>query len=451
MRLVGVAVMLAGWLSIASAASAQNSIWAVCWTGNQPQSCDDPPPTGWWTTGVSVVWHATGEGTPSAPTSTSPCSLGIQYAYGDVDTNVSCQAQWSATSKDTHEITLRVEASNPVAGTPVARPPDSNGWYNHPVTVNFVGGSSWSGFSGNSCNAPSYGGPDTSGTALVGTCIDNAGKSANATFSLKYDATPPVVTGVRASRRPDHNGWYNHPVTFRFNGTDGMSGLDGCTNTRYAGPDGANAEVNGACRDKAGNIATLGVGLRYDSTPPCLDATTSPGDGMVLLHWAGCARMKIVRSPGIGRRKSSLVGHGSAGTLRDGRVRDGIRYTYTISGEDQAGNVTVKRIGVVPGPRLLAPAPNARLTTPPVLRWTAKRGASYYNVQLYRGGTKILSAWPVRPTFKLSGEWKFAGRHYRLTPAVYRWYVWPGFGRRAADRYGSRIGSGSFIIVSASV
>jgi hypothetical protein len=73
------------------------------------------------------------------------------------------------------------------------------------------------------------------------------------------------------------------------------------------------------------------------------------------------------------------------------------------------------------------------------------RRATYYNVQLYRGG-KVLSEWPTRPTLELKYAWKFAGRGYRLRPGRYRWYVWPGFGKKAAGRYGTLIGTGTFVV-----
>jgi len=297
-----------------------------------------------------------------------------------------------------------------------------------------------------SCTSSTYAGPDTSGTTLSGSCVDNAGKVANATSpSFRYDAAPPVITGWRRSRAPDHHGWYNHPVTFTFSGSDATSGLEGCSPTTYAGPDSADASAVGSCRDQAGNVATLGVPLRFDDTPPCLAASTTPGDGLAFVHWSACARMKIVRSPGLDGKKSSTLDHGGGGTFKDSSVRNGIRYKYTITGEDQAGNVAAKTVTVTPGARLLAPAPNARLTTPPALRWTAKRGASYYNVQVYRGRTKILSAWPAHASLKLPSAWTYRRRHYRLKPAVYRWYVWPGTGPRSAGRYGSAIGSGTFV------
>ena len=53
---------------------------------------------------------------------------------------------------------IHVEITNPtVAGAPT-RGPDSNGWYNHPVTIAFSG-SSFSGIA--SCTSAIYSGPST--------------------------------------------------------------------------------------------------------------------------------------------------------------------------------------------------------------------------------------------------------------------------------------------------
>jgi hypothetical protein len=82
-----------------------------------------------------------------------------------------------------------------------------------------------------------------------------------------------------------------------------------------------------------------------------------------------------------------------------------------------------------------------------MLSWTPIRGATYYNVQLYRGGGKVLSVWPAHADFQLRPTWRFDGRRYKLKPGRYRWYVWPGFGKRRADRYGRVIGAGTFVIV----
>ena len=98
---------------------------------------------------------------------------------------------------------LHVEISTPTATAVPDRPPDANGWYNHPVTITLAG-SAFSGIA--SCTpAQAYAGPATASTALGGTCTDNAGKTASASFPFRYDATPPTlnVTSQPADRLAD--------------------------------------------------------------------------------------------------------------------------------------------------------------------------------------------------------------------------------------------------------
>jgi hypothetical protein len=77
--------------------------------------------------------------------------------------------------------------------------------------------------------------------------------------------------------------------------------------------------------------------------------------------------------------------------------------------------------------RLLSPPDDAVVSRPPLLRWSAVSAATHYNVQLWRGNRKVLSRWPDRPRLQLHRSWRFHGRSYRLSPARYRWYVWPGY------------------------
>ena len=87
------------------------------------------------------------------------------------------------------------------------------------------------------------------------------------------------------------------------------------------------------------------------------------------------------------------------------------------------------------------------VTRAPVLRWRIVAGARYYNVQLFRGARKVLSAWPVRARLRVHRTWRYGGVRRRLAPGVYRWYVWPGYGRRAAHRYGALVGTRRFVVV----
>ena len=127
-------------------------------------------------------------------------------------------------------------------------------------------------------------------------------------------------------------------------------------------------------------------------------------------------------------------------------MRNGTRYTYTITAMDQAGNVAQETVTAKPGMRLLAPAAGASLSAPPALSWTAIPKASYYNVQLFKGKTKILSTWPTKAGLQLKRTWRFRGHRHRLARGTYRWYVWPGFGSRKAAHYGHVVGTATFVM-----
>ena len=73
--------------------------------------------------------------------------------------------------------------------------------------------------------------------------------------------------------------------------------------------------------------------------------------------------------------------------------------------------------------------------------------ASYYNVQLFRGKTKVFSAWPTRTRLQLSRTWMYNKGRQKLTPGTYAWYVWPGFGARTLVIYGELIGKSKFVIL----
>ncbi len=165
------------------------------------------------------------------------------------------------------------DETGPVVTATPARAPDSNGWYNHALTVTFTGTDATSGM--DTCVAPqTYSGPDNANASVSGNCRDVAGNTTVRAFSLSYDATSPQVTGATASRSPDRNGWYNHDLTISFNGTDATSGILSCSSTIYSGPDSANASVSGTCLDRAGNQSPTGFfGFMYDETAPVVTAT----------------------------------------------------------------------------------------------------------------------------------------------------------------------------------
>ena len=100
---------------------------------------------------------------------------------------------------------------------------------------------------------------------------------------------------------------------------------------------------------------------------------------------------------------------------------------------------------------LASPKPGARVVKPPLLRWAPVASAKYFNVQLYRGGKKILSAWPSATRLQLTARWTYAKLPYTLKPGRYTWYVWPGVGARSAAVYGPLLGTSSFVVTTVRV
>lgn len=247
------------------------------------------------------------------------------------------------------------------------------------------------------------------------------------------------------------NGWYDHALTIRFGGRDATSGIDGCTETVYAGPDDPAAWVGGFCADRAGNRSgSLAFPLRYDATDPTVAMlTVKPGLRSAELRWhasSDAAVVELKRSPGLGGAASSVVYRGTSSVRVDGGLVPGRRYRYTLSAYDQAQNKGERALDFVARGALINPAPGARVSGPPLLSWAPVRRASYYNVLLVYRGKRVFAAWPHRPRLQLSRSWSYRGRRYRLRPGLYRWYVFPGYGPLAAGNFGRLVGGSTFVV-----
>jgi hypothetical protein len=341
----------------------------------------------------------------------------------------------------TKAIALRYDGTGPQVAASPSRGPDSNGWYNQPLSVSFSGGDAVSGLE--SCVPPQgYSGPDSAAAVVEGACLDAAGNVGVGSLEVHYDATPPQVTGASANRLPDWSGWYNHPLLVSFYGTDLTSKVEICTEARFAGPDSAAVSLRGACVDYAGNASAAGsFALRYDGTPPSLTGVTvKPGNGKAVISWrtsSDTVRVEV-------RRAGRIVYRGRGRTFEDMRLENGRAYRYTVAAYDQAGNAKTARVVAKPSGPLLSPAAGAKVSAPPRLVWKAVGDVSRYHVQLWRSG-RILSAWPKGTSFQLRRTWTYQGRRYRLSPGTYRWYVWPYDGR-AKRKFGPLVGSSSFVV-----
>ena len=117
-----------------------------------------------------------------------------------------------------------------------------------------------------------------------------------------------------------------------------------------------------------------------------------------------------------------------------------------LAAYDAAGNRVIRTVTAVPQAPLSAPVNGAIVALPPTLAWRKDPRASYYNVQLFRGATKVLTSWPTHPWLKLQRAWQYQNRPITLVPGRYRWCVWPGYGAVTARRYGKLIGISTFVV-----
>jgi hypothetical protein len=343
----------------------------------------------------------------------------------------------------------RAEATPSVTYKCSPAPQNCVGWYRSNVAIDWDVVPSGSVVAG--CQDTSFTTDTPSTNAFCK--ADDGEATTTVELKIKVDKTPPVVTGGQATRGADFNGWYNHPVAVAFSGTDLTSGIASCTAPTYAGPDSGTGLLVGTCIDQAGNVSSpFGFGLSYDATaPPITRLDASAGDRRVAVRWRATGdaeAVEVVRTPGRGKAPSSVVFRGPGSKFEDTAVTNRKRYVYEVRVWDAAGNATDETVAAVPRPHLVSPARLRALKRgkPPVLKWTPVRRATYYNVQLFRDGKKVLSAWPEKARYQLNKRWTYGGKRRRLVPGKYRWLVFPGYGPRSKSNYGERLGPTAFRI-----
>lgn len=230
---------------------------------------------GWYVNNVTVTWTVTD---PLAPIiSQTGCSTTTISAdtTGQV---VTCTAVGQG-GANTQSVMIKRDATPPTASANPSPVPNSNGWNNTAVTVNFSGTDSTSGIA--SCSgAVAMSAQGANQTSPTGTCKDNAGNVSApvSATNINIDETPPVVSGS-AAPAANGNGWNNTPVTVTFSATDSLSGVaqNGCQIPVVLSANGSAQSSTGTCSDRAGNSASATVsGINIDTIPPVATATATP-------------------------------------------------------------------------------------------------------------------------------------------------------------------------------
>lgn len=327
-------------------------------------------------------------------------------------------------------------AAPPTISYTLDGPTGADGWFTGPVRVTWTVAADDA-----TCPAVETLRDDTTGTARSCTASNADGSTTVQTKVIKIDQTPPIAVTGAAARAPDHGLFYIAPVAVAFAGTDATSGVAACTTATYGGPDAPTATVSGTCRDRAGNASPpTAFAFAYDATAPALTGLTATVDAArrATLSWTPAPDAQAVTVTREGAA-APLLDHAPASTrtLTDGPLPAGATATYAVTLADAAGNATTATATATVPPSAATAAKRPATPARPTLRWRAQPHAKYYNLQLFRGGRKVFSAWPRRNRYTLRASWRFHGKTYKLTSGRYRWYVWPGYGPRARHRYGA--------------
>jgi hypothetical protein len=210
-------------------------------------------------------------------------------------------------------------------------------------------------------------------------CRDQAGNFASRFFALKYDATPPVVSELRAAG-------LNQGVALSWRTSADIESVEVVRTPAWA------TTRRPPCSAAGPKASSTGASQTASATPTTCAPTTPPATPPARPPSASLQPQgQTLRRPARPLRRRGARARGAAGSSSP-------------------------------------PSRSARATrTPAAAPLDTVRGAGYYNLQLWRHGRKILSVWPALPRCQLKRRWRYGGRSWRLEPGRYRWFVWPGF------------------------
>ena len=200
-----------------------------------------------------------------------------------------------------------------------------------------------------------------------------------------------------------------------------------------------------------GNVNQASYGWTVDLTSPARVVGFSPRARrrIVTLSWTkpidvDYDRVRIWRKRAAARAWKPIADRVEADSFTDRAVSNHVRYLYRIRSFDVAGNVSAGvTLSAWPTP-IVSPQYDAIVHSAPLVDWASVKNATYYNMQLWRDGRKLLSVWPGGSQHRLRSSWTFQGRRHMLSGGRVIVYVWAGFGPKAAARYGPLFGQTRF-------
>jgi hypothetical protein len=304
-------------------------------------------------------------------------------------------------------------------------------------------------------------------TRVTCTATDNSGlTSRTTTFSVIVQAgAAPAKPGIAANvphltNRPDAAFELSvEPGTTaecRLDGPLGLGSFAPCssgTARSYSGlVDGAylfTVQVTNAI----GNFSQASYAWTVDLPAPAgvVRFRARGGDRMVNRAWTkpidiDYDRVRIWRKRAGATAWKRVADRVSASSFTDRTVVNHVRYRYRIRSLDKAGNASTTAEALAWPSPIFSPQYDAIVHSPPLVDWKSVRNATYYNMQVWRNGRKLLSVWPLRSRYQLRARWTFRGTQHMLSNGRVTVYVWAGFGPKAAVRYGPLLGRTTFRI-----
>jgi hypothetical protein len=449
--------------------------------------------------GGAAVTYAFSATDPDDAVSTSSCtpSSGATFAIGP--TTVTCNATDSHSNRasKTFKVTV-VDTTRPVlSNVPADKTVEANGFAGSIVDFTPPNAVDLGEPRLVTC-APARNSTFALGTTTV-TCSasDGRGNTGTATFKVNVvDTTPPTLippgdTTVYATVDAGADPLDEGPIS-RFLG--GYFVSDIADPHPLVGVDHpiffvvGTTTVKWTATDASGNKSTVTAKLKVlpkpepGTTPPALPPPTENtppanptgltgkgGDRRATLKWTNpknsdFAAVEIERGTNAAFSNANATGtvvyHGTGTSYVDKGLTNDVSYRYVVHSLDKNGNKS-QGVAINITPRfqpLRTPADGARLATiPKKFVWTRDPKAAYYNFQLFLGGTlllqsttaeprKIMSTWTTGPSLNFKSPWKWEGKSYKIAKGTYTWYVWPGYGARAAVNYGPPMGPATFQI-----
>lgn len=250
---------------------------------------------GWYNHAFTATWTGTDATSGIASCTTTPYSA---PDTGSGSLNGSCTDLAGNTGANV-PFAFKYDGTGPTAALAVTGgTAGANGWYTSDVTVTTSGTDAVS--SPVTCTSAQTISTETAGTAVNGSCTNDAGLTTNATpLTVKLDKTGPTATLV-ASGTLGSNGWFTSDVSVHASGTDTISGPVTCTGDQFLTIDSVGTSFSGSCTNNAGlttNATALTV--KRDATQPTLTPVVSPSP--VILNGTATA------SPGAADSTSGIA------------------------------------------------------------------------------------------------------------------------------------------------